>query len=61
MNANTLLATVVAVACISIVVISFAPNRKAQEIQACMSQPNMQYVRDSGSHYNCIPIEQPAK
>jgi hypothetical protein len=61
MNANTLLATIVAVVCISIVAAVYAPNRKAQEIQACMSQPGMQYVRDAGSHYNCIPIEQPAK
>ena len=61
MNANTLFAVVVAVVCISIVAAVYAPNRKAQEIQACVSQPGMQYVRDFGSHYICIPADQPNK
>jgi hypothetical protein len=41
--------------CIIIAIISFAPSHKAQEISACMSQPGMQYVRELGSHYVCIP------
>ena len=61
MNANILFATIVTVACISIVAAMYAPNYKAQEIQACVSQPGMQYVRDVGQHYNCVPVDQPNK
>jgi hypothetical protein len=56
MNANTAFATIVGVVCATMIALMYAPNHKAQEIQACMSQPGMQYVRDFGSHYVCIPI-----
>lgn len=56
MNANTAFAIIVGVVCAAIIAGMYAPNHRAQEIQACMSQPGMQYVRDFGSHYECIPI-----
>jgi hypothetical protein len=61
MNHNTAVAVILSAFCISIAggmtISSFAPDSKALQIQACMSQPGMQYVREWGSHYVCIPVE----
>ena len=56
MNASTFFAVIMAIVCAALVAGMYAPNHKAQEIQACVSQPGMQYVRDFGSHYECVPI-----
>jgi len=61
MNHNTASAIVLSVFCISIftgvTISSFAPDAKSLQIQACMTQPGMQYVREWGNHYVCIPVE----
>ena len=41
---------------ISGTIISFAPDSTAQRIQACMTQPNMQYITRAGIP-QCLPIE----
>lgn len=56
MNINTAFTVIALGFCATMIALMYAPNHKAQEIQACMSQPGMQYVRDFGSHYVCIPI-----
>lgn len=55
MNTNTLLAILFFLICITMVAVYYGPNRKAEEIKACMTQPGMQYVREFGTHYVCIP------
>lgn len=57
MNTNTAFAVIALGFCAAIIAAVYAPNHKAQEIQACMSQPGMQYVRDFGSHYECVPVQ----
>jgi hypothetical protein len=44
MNTNAYFAVVALCFCATMVALIYAHNHKAQEIQACMSQPNMQYV-----------------
>ncbi len=61
MNHDTAVAVALSALFISVAagltISSFAPDTKALQIQACMSQPGMQYVREWGSHYVCIPVE----
>ena len=47
---------VLAVLAIAGTIISFAPDSTAQRIQACMTQPNMQYITRVGNP-QCLPIE----
>lgn len=57
MNINTAFAVIALGFCATMIALMYAPNHKAQEIQACMSQPGMQYVRDFGTHFECVPAE----
>lgn len=51
MNGNIALVLTVAMILVAITISSSAPDAIAQRIQACMSQPNMQYEIIKG----CVP------
>jgi hypothetical protein len=50
------IAGVLAVLAIAGTISLFAPDATAQRIQACMTQPNMQYITRVGIP-QCLPIE----
>jgi hypothetical protein len=60
MNENKALVVIILCICIAgsfgTAVSKFGPDVTAQRIQACMTQPNMQYKFERGVH-TCIPTE----